>query len=161
VAASRRLLKCVRFGDIVARLGGDEFIIILEDIKDREDIETTAARIQAEIGRPYDLGGETEAFASVSIGIAIAHPTLERPEHLVRDAETAMFRAKASGRACHVVFDGAMRDRPATAPPAGNGPPARGREERVRLYYQPICRLKEVTVAGFEALIRWRHPTRA
>ncbi len=153
-------MKCVRFGDIVARLGGDEFIIILEDIKDRADIETTAARIQTEIGRPYDLGGETEAFASVSIGIAIAHPALERPEHLVRDAETAMFRAKASGRACHVVFDGAMRDKAMTALRLETDLRRAVERNEFVLYYQPICRLKEGTVAGFEALIRWRHPTR-
>ncbi len=160
VAASRRLLKCVRFGDIVARLGGDEFIIILEDIKDRADIETTATRIQTEIGRPYDLGGETEAFASVSIGIAVAHPALERPEHLVRDAETAMFRAKASGRACHVVFDGAMRDKAMTALRLETDLRRAVERNEFVLHYQPICRLKEGAVAGFEALIRWRHPTR-
>jgi diguanylate cyclase (GGDEF)-like protein/PAS domain S-box-containing protein len=160
VAASRRLLKCVRFGDTVARLGGDEFIIILEDIKDRADIESTAGRIQAEIGRPYDLGGEAEAFASVSIGIAIAHPGLERPEHLVRDAETAMFRAKASGRACHVIFDGAMRDMAVTSLRLETDLRRAVERSEFVLHYQPICRLKDGTVAGFEALIRWRHPSR-
>ncbi len=160
LGASRRLLKCVRFGDTVARLGGDEFLIILEDIKDRTDVETTAERIQTEIGRPYDLGGETEAFASVSIGIAIAYPGLERPEHLVRDAETAMFRAKASGRACHVVFDGAMRDKAVTALQLETDLRRAVERNEFVLYYQPICRLKDGTVAGFEALIRWRHPSR-
>ena len=160
VAAARRLLKCVRFGDTVARSGGDEFIIILEDIKDRADVESTAGRIQTEIGQPYDLGGETEAFASVSIGIALAHPGLEKPEHLVRDAETAMFRAKASGRACHVVFDGAMRDKAVTALQLETDLRRAVERNEFVLHYQPICRLKDGTVAGFEALIRWRHPSR-
>ncbi len=160
VAASKRLLKCVRFGDTVARLGGDEFLIILEDIKDRADIESTAGRIQEEIGKPYDLGGETEAFASVSIGIAIAQPGVERPEHLVRDAETAMFRAKTSGRACHVVFDGSMRDKAVSALQLETDLRRAVERHEFVLHYQPICRLKDGLVAGFEALIRWRHPSR-
>lgn len=160
VAASRRLLKCVRFGDTVARLGGDEFLIILEDIKDRADVESTAGRIQAEIGQPYDLGGATEAFASVSIGIAIAHPGLERPEHLVRDAETAMFRAKTSGRACHVIFDGAMRDKAVSVLQLETDLRRAVERNEFVIHYQPICRLKDGTVAAFEALIRWRHPSR-
>jgi diguanylate cyclase (GGDEF)-like protein/PAS domain S-box-containing protein len=160
LGASRRLLKCVRFGDTVARLGGDEFLIILEDIKDQADVESTAVRIQAEIGRPYDLGGETEAFASVSIGIAFAFSGLKRPEHLVRDAETAMFRAKASGRACHVIFDGAMRDKAVTALQLETDLRRAVERNEFVLYYQPICRLKDGAVSGFEALIRWRHPSR-
>jgi diguanylate cyclase (GGDEF)-like protein/PAS domain S-box-containing protein len=160
VAASKRLLKCVRFGDTVARLGGDEFLIILEDLKDRADVEATAGRIQTEIGQPYDLGGETEAFASVSIGIAIAHPGLERPEHLVRDAETAMFRAKTSGRACHVIFDGAMRDKAVSVLQLETDLRRAVERNEFVIHYQPICRLKDGTVAAFEALIRWRHPSR-
>ncbi len=160
MAASKRLLKCVRFGDTVARLGGDEFLIILEDIKDRADVESTAGRIQAEIGQPYDLGGATEAFASVSIGIAIAHPGLERPEHLVRDAETAMFRAKTSGRACHVIFDGAMRDKAVSVLQLETDLRRAVERNEFVVHYQPICRLKDGSVAAFEALIRWRHPSR-
>ena len=111
VSVAKRLLKCVRFGDTVARLGGDEFAMLLEDINGPADVEATVQRIQREIGKPFGLDGD-EVFATVSIGIAIAGPDYDKPENLLRDADTAMYRAKAEGKARHVIFDVAMRTRP-------------------------------------------------
>jgi len=159
VSVARRLMKCVRFGDTVARLGGDEFAVILEDIKGPADAEATALRIQGEIGEPYDLAG-SEVFASVSIGIAIGRPDCEKPEHLLRDADTAMFRAKAAGRARHAIFDESMRDRAVNVLQLETDLRRAIEREEFLLHYQPIVGLRAGEVVGFEALVRWQHPSR-
>ena len=90
--------------DTVARVGGDEFAILLEGGRDVGDAVRVAERIHERLTAPFNLGGH-EVFATASIGIAVRTPEYERPEDLLRDADTAMYRAKASGRACHVVFN--------------------------------------------------------
>ena len=159
VSVSRRLLKCVRFGDTVARLGGDEFAVLLEDINGPEDVETTVERIQREIGKPFCLGGD-EVFATVSIGIAIAEPGYDKPENLLRDADTAMYRAKAEGKARHVVFDAAMRDQAVNLLQLETDLRRALERNEFLINYQPIVNLKTGEIVGFEALLRWQHPSR-
>ena len=159
VSVSRRLLKCVRFGDTVARLGGDEFAVLLEDINGPGDVETTVERIQREIGKPFGLGGD-EVFATVSIGIAIAEPGYDKPEDLLRDADTAMYRAKAEGKARHVVFDVAMRDQAVNLLQLETDLRRALERNEFLINYQPIVSLKTGEIVGFEALLRWQHPSR-
>jgi len=156
---AKRLLRFVRFGDTVARLGGDEFAMILEDLENESDAEKTAQRIQHEISQPYNLGGK-EVFTTASIGIALANPRYQKPEHLLRDADTAMYRAKASGRARHAVFDESMRDQAVTLLELDSDLRRAVERSEFLLHYQPIVKLSTGEVIGFEALLRWKHPVR-
>jgi diguanylate cyclase (GGDEF)-like protein/PAS domain S-box-containing protein len=158
-SVAKRLLKCVRFGDTVARLGGDEFAVLLEDINGPADVETTVQRIQREIGKPFGLEGN-EVFATVSIGIAIAGPDYDKPENLLRDADTAMYRAKAEGKARHVIFDVAMRDQAVNLLQLETDLRRAVERNEFLIDYQPIVSLKAGEIVGFEALVRWQHPSR-
>ena len=158
-SVAKRLLKCVRFGDTVARLGGDEFAVLLEDINGPADVETTVQRIQREIGKPFSLEGN-EVFATVSIGIAIAGPDYDKPENLLRDADTAMYRAKAEGKARHVIFDVAMRDQAVNLLQLETDLRRAVERNEFLIDYQPIVSLKAGEIVGFEALVRWQHPSR-
>src|SRR5207237_863385 len=95
IEIASRLLSCIRTADTVARLGGDEFTILLEDIEDASDATRVAVRIQEALAEPFKLGGR-EVFTSVSIGIALGAAHYDLPEELLRDADIAMYRAKAS-----------------------------------------------------------------
>ncbi|HEX7961870.1 MAG TPA: diguanylate cyclase, partial [Terriglobales bacterium] len=117
VAVATRLEKCLRSSDTVARLGqgftmarlgGDEFTILLDDLKDPGDASRAADRVMKELTAPFMLGGK-EVFTSVSIGIALSSPSYDEPEDILRDADTAMYRAKALGKARYEVFDADMR----------------------------------------------------
>jgi len=159
VSVAKRLLDCIRFGDTVARLGGDEFAVLLEDINGPADVEATVQRIQREIGKPFALDGN-EVFATVSIGIAIAGPDYDKPENLLRDADTAMYRAKAEGKARHVVFDGTMRDQAVNLLQLETDLRRAVERNEFLIHYQPIVGLKAGEIVGFEALVRWQHPSR-
>jgi diguanylate cyclase (GGDEF)-like protein/PAS domain S-box-containing protein len=155
-AIARRLETCVRPGDTVSRLGGDEFTILLDDMRDPADAVQVADRILEQMGKPFPLEGQ-EVFATVSIGIAPgAH--YEKPDDLLRDADTAMYRAKDRGKNCYEVFDAAMHSR-AVARLQLETDLRNGIERKeFRVYYQPIVSLLTNGLAGFEALVRWQHP---
>lgn len=159
IAIARRLEKYLRVGDTVARLGGDEFTILLEDIRDGNVVTTIVNRLQEELTRPFNLNGH-EVFTSTSIGIALSTIGYDRPEDLLRDADIAMYRAKASGKARYEVFDTTMHTR-AVALLQLETDLRRGLErEEFQLHYQPIVSLQTDEITGFEALIRWQHPQR-
>ena len=159
VAIGERLSRCVRAADTVARFGGDEFTVLIESVGGAGDVTHAAMRIHDAIAQPFDIGGN-EIFTSASIGITIAGPEYEQPEQIIRDADTAMYRAKAQGRARSEMFDADMRAE-AVKRLQMETDLRRGIErEEFRLVYQPIVNLESSEVVGFEALVRWQHPTR-
>jgi diguanylate cyclase (GGDEF)-like protein/PAS domain S-box-containing protein len=159
VAMAQRLQKCLRPGDRVARLGGDEFTILLDEIGDVDAAERIAERIQAELAEPFDLDGH-EVFTSASIGIALSTAGYDQPEQMLRDADLAMYRAKALGRNRVEQFDHGMRaDAVARLRLETDLRHALERGE-FRLLYQPIVSQASGRTVGFEALLRWQHPTR-
>lgn len=159
VAVSQRLLKCLRAGDTLARLGGDEFAILLENIRDVSDATEISDRIQGEFRGPFMLG-EREVFSTASIGIAISSDDYERPEQVLRDADIAMYQAKAVGTPSYAIFTPTMYTR--TLERMELETDLRRAVERMDfiMHYQPIIDLDINRIAGFEALIRWRHPQR-
>ncbi len=159
IAIARRLETCVRLGDTVARLGGDEFTILLENIQDIEEAKQVADRIQKELSLPFNLSGH-EVFTAVSIGIALSKIGYDRPEDLLRDADTTMYRAKALGKGRFEVFDRTMHTE-ALALLQLETDLRRGLDRReFQLHYQPIIALASGKISGFEALVRWQHPLR-
>ena len=159
VAASKRLASCLRPGDTVARLGGDEFTILLDDIIDEKDAIRVAERIQAELMAAFKIGSN-EVFTSASIGIALSGPAYRRPEEILRDADTAMYRAKAGGKARHEVFDTDMHRHAVTLLKLETDLRRALERDEFRMVYQPIVALETGRLAGFEALLRWDHPER-
>jgi diguanylate cyclase (GGDEF)-like protein/PAS domain S-box-containing protein len=159
IAAARRLETCVRAGDTVARLGGDEFAILLEEIEDVSDATRVAASIHEALSAPCSLGG-SDVFTAASIGIALSANGHGRPEDLLRDADTAMNRAKALGRARYEVFDEAMRARAQVRLQLETDLRRAVEHAQFELHYQPITAAADGGLYGFEALVRWRHPVR-
>jgi diguanylate cyclase (GGDEF)-like protein/PAS domain S-box-containing protein len=154
-----RLHRLLRPADTLARLGGDEFVILLEDLLAPQDAEVVAKRIQEEMKAPFMLDGQP-FFVSASVGIVIGAAGYERAEDILRDADTAMYRAKAEGKARYALFDPSLRERAVTRLELeGDLRLALNRHE-FQVFYQPILSLETSQVSGFEALLRWFHPTR-
>ena len=179
-----RIAQCLRSGDRVARVGGDEFAILVDRIKDVRDATSIARRIRKQLKRPFYLSGQS-VFTSASMGIAMSNGS---DRDLLRDAHTAMYRAKGLEKTQPEVFDPSMEsqaiaqfeleldlrksmahtflyeasdeetrkwleDENSHLPHSQFG-------EEFRVYYQPLVSLKSGKIAGFEALVRWQHPTR-
>ena len=159
VEIARRLERCVRPSDTLARLGGDEFTVLLEDIGSEMDATRVADRIHRELSEPFVLHGQ-EVFSSVSLGIALSSSHYERPDEMLRDADTAMYRAKANGRSRHQVFDVDMHQRAVSLLRLETDLRRAIERKELVAYYQPIIDLEKKALRGFEALARWRHPTR-
>jgi diguanylate cyclase (GGDEF)-like protein/PAS domain S-box-containing protein len=159
VALGERLARCVRAADTVARFGGDEFTILIESIDGPADATRAAMRFHDEIAAPFMIEGQ-EIFTSGSIGVTIAGQDYEQPEQIIRDADTAMYRAKAQGRGRSEIFDAKMRAE-AVARLQLETDLRRGIERKeLRIVYQPIVNLISSEIVGFEALVRWQHPKR-
>jgi diguanylate cyclase (GGDEF)-like protein/PAS domain S-box-containing protein len=159
IGAARRLQATLRQVDTVARIGGDEFVILLEDIDDVAHATSSAERIQAQLREPFNLD-ENEVFTSASIGIAVSKPGYDRADDIMRDADIAMYRAKALGKARHVLFDEAMHGRAVELLQLETDLRKAVERNEFVLHYQPIVELEDSSVIGFEALIRWMHPER-
>src|SRR2546428_9980705 len=168
LGVANRLEKCLRSSDTVARLGetftvarlgGDEFTVLLDHIKDPSDAKRAADRMMKALASPFILGGK-EVFTSVSIGIALSNSAYEQPEDILRDADTAMYRAKSLGKARYEVFDADMRASVMARLQLETD--LRHALERGEFcnFYQPIAALASGEIAGFEALVRWEHPNR-
>jgi diguanylate cyclase (GGDEF)-like protein/PAS domain S-box-containing protein len=157
VSIARRLEACLSHEDTVARLGGDEFTILLENIRQDEDATKVAERVQQALSAPFNLSGH-EVFTSASIGITLSSTSFDRPEDLLRGADIAMYRAKAQGKACHEVFDTDMHTHVVALMQLENDLRRAVERQEFELYYQPIVSLSNGRIAGFEALVRWRHP---
>src|SRR6185369_12848150 len=159
IAMARRLEHCIREVDMVARLGGDEFAILLDGITDASVATSMAGRIQERLQVPFNLSGH-EVFTTTSVGIAMSSTGYDHPEAMLRDADTAMYRAKAQGKACYEVFDKGMHTRAVYLLQMENDLRRALDREDFRVHYQPIVSLENGQLAGFEALLRWQHPER-
>jgi diguanylate cyclase (GGDEF)-like protein/PAS domain S-box-containing protein len=168
VSVAGRLLKCLRHTDTVARiddtftvarLGGDEFAILLADLKDPADANLVAERLMEQLSQPFILD-DKEIYTSVSIGIALSNYGYQLPEEFLRDADTAMYHAKSQGKARCEVFDAEMRASITHRLQLETDLRHALERREFRNYYQPIISLETGKIAGFEALLRWQHPTR-
>ena len=154
-----RLRSCLRPGDTVARLGGDEFGILLADVKAPEGATHIAERIQELLETPFEIGPH-EVVITASIGIALGSAEYDRPEDILRDTDTAMYRAKASGRSCFQVFDQAMHSSVAALLKLEMDLRRAVERSSFVMHYQPIIALDAGRIAGFEGLVRWVDPER-
>jgi diguanylate cyclase (GGDEF)-like protein/PAS domain S-box-containing protein len=153
-AVSRRLETCVRQGDALARLGGDEFAILLNELGDANQANVIAFRIQEALAAPFSIAGR-EVFTSASIGIAFGNAKYNTPDEMMRDADTAMYQAKSSGKARHEVFDAAMHERELDRLGVENDLRHAVNTNGFEIYYQPIVLLSSGMCVGFESLARW------
>ena len=159
VAIARRLDRIRRAGDTVARLGGDEFAFLIEGAGEANEAGRVANRVHRELSQPFEVHGQ-EVFTSASIGIALSGSNDHRPEDLLRDADTAMYRAKSQGNAKHAIFDITMHDRAVAVLQLENDLRRAIDRQELRVEYQPIVQLGTSRVVGFEALARWQHQKR-
>lgn len=157
ISLSKRLLACLRLNDTIARLGGDEFTILLDDIRDLSDAIDIVKRIENDMVAPFDLLGQ-ELFTTLSIGIVFGSKDYLSPDQLLRDADIAMYEAKARGRANHVVFKAGMHINTVKRLELETDLRRGLERNEFTAYYQPIVSLKTNSVIGFEALARWIHP---
>jgi diguanylate cyclase (GGDEF)-like protein/PAS domain S-box-containing protein len=159
VEIARRLEVCLRPGDTIARVGGDEFTVLLEDLQDEPEAISIAHRIQQELSTPFILDGH-EVFNTVSIGIAPSSSLYNSPADIMRDADTAMYRAKLLGKNRHEIFDQAMHQAAVDLLQMETDLRHALDREEFFIQYQPIVNLDDFHLCGFEALVRWRHPER-
>jgi diguanylate cyclase (GGDEF)-like protein len=168
VSLARRLEHALRSTDTVsryvgehtlARLGGDEFTVLLDAVHSASDAQAVAERLLSVVARPFELQGR-EIFISVSIGIVMSAPRYIRAEDMVRDADTAMYQAKANGKARAELFDTSMLAAVEQRLQLESDLRHALERRELQVYYQPIVSLEEGRLCGFEALLRWQHPTR-
>jgi diguanylate cyclase (GGDEF)-like protein len=155
---AERLRGLVRETDTIARMGGDEFVIVQAPMTEPAEATSLAQRIIARLSEPYEVDGN-QAVIGTSIGIAVGPGDGLRPDKLLRNADLALYRAKGDGRCTFRFFEPAMDQQMQTR---------RIMEQDLRkalaagefeLYYQPVLNLANSEISGFEALIRWNHPT--
>ncbi|MDP8901584.1 MAG: PAS domain S-box protein [Actinomycetota bacterium] len=155
---AQRLGRCLRPEDALARFGGDEFVVLLEDVDDPSEAVRVAERITQELRRPCVLE-ERQLYAAASIGVSLGHAGTHSPEGLLREADTAMYRAKEDG-CSYCVFDPAMHDRAVNRLEIENDLRRGIERNEFVVHYQPIVNLETGAVWGVEALVRWEHPER-
>ena len=159
IEIGQRLVGKVRFGDTVARLGGDEFALLLDDVKDVSNALRVAERLQEELAKPFLVDGR-EILTSASVGIASSTRTYKGSDDALRDAGTAMARAKRLGPGQVAVFDIRMHTQAVTRLKLETDLRLAADRQEFLLYYQPVVSLQSGCLAGFEALLRWQHPQR-
>ena len=161
--AAKRLKDCIRESDTVARLGGDEFVVILAGIKSKPDTKRIAENIIRALSAPFILSNSTnlgtnEAVVSASIGITIAPTDGSDVEVLLKNADTAMYQAKGSGRNCYKFFTSSMNETVTARMQIEQALRKAVKEREFVLHYQPVVSLSSGKIIGAEALIRWQHP---
>jgi diguanylate cyclase (GGDEF)-like protein len=167
--AATRLQSCVRGSDTVARLGGDEFVLVLPAVEPDFDAAGVARKVRRQLTRPFEVGGRRLKI-SASIGISLAPGDGLDADTLIRKADSAMYRAKRLGKNSVQFYDASLDDSPTALVLPGRLPAGSPRglsrlwqalqREELRLHYQPQFDLRTGSVAGVEALLRWRHPQR-
>jgi len=159
VEIAHRLRRAVRPGDTVARLGGDEFTVLIPDIKGQEEAVSVAQRIHTALSKPFQVG-DHEVFTSASTGIAISSAQYDNPDEILRDADIAMYQAKANGRARHFMYDESMHPLLLSQLHLENDLRRALEREEFVLHYQPIVDALSGRIVACEALVRWQHPER-
>jgi diguanylate cyclase (GGDEF)-like protein/PAS domain S-box-containing protein len=159
INTAERLKASVRPGDMIARLGGDEFTVLMSGLTERAEVIKVVERIQQEVARPFVLNG-FETLTTASIGIALSDLGYDKPEELLRDADTAMYQAKSLGKAQHVIFDKRMHLRALNLLQLESDLRRAIDRGEFTVQYQPIISLSSGALSGFEALVRWQHPER-
>lgn len=154
-----RLSACLRAGDVIARLGGDEFAILLEHLQSEQVALDLATRLIATISTPVQLG-QTEVTPSASIGITFGAMGYTDPEDVLRDADIAMYEAKARGKAQYAVFDAALHERVSSQLQLESDLRRAMLSDQLIVHYQPLFSLGTSRLLGFEALVRWNHTER-
>ena len=154
-----RLVQCIGTEDTVSRIGGDEFVVLLEDVSDLASAVRTAHVIQERLSAPMQVGG-SKVTITTGMGLVLNKPTYESAEEILGDAQTAMYRSKGIASGECVFFDETMyRDTLKRQQAQSELQGALDRDE-LTVYYQPVLSLKDLRLRGFEALVRWNHPTR-
>ena len=159
VAISRRLESYLPPGSVLTRLGGDEFTIFLEHVTDVNDAIAMVENLQAELTVAFHLE-QYEVFINASFGIVLSNNHYEKPEHLLRDADTAMYRAKELGKGRYSLFDDKMHYQALEVLQMENDLQRALERQEFAIHYQPIVNLNTEKIVGFEALLRWHHPER-
>jgi diguanylate cyclase (GGDEF)-like protein/PAS domain S-box-containing protein len=157
IAIARRLTSCVRATDTVARLGGDEFAVLLEDLADVGVARSVAERILEQMRTPVEIEHKP-VFVTASIGIVMGSHIYDRPEDVLRDSDTAMYRAKSEGKNRYEVFQKEMHDGALMRLELENDLRRAVERYEFRVAYQPIIDLQTGQISGFEALVRWYRP---
>jgi diguanylate cyclase (GGDEF)-like protein len=142
-----------------ARLGGDEFIVVLDQLRDHHDAVRVAERLIEALAKPYHLKGHT-VHSTASIGITTNSINYQTPDDMLRDADIAMYRAKAAGKACCMLFDVEMHEQAVRRLTLENDLRDAIAQQQFALHYQPIVSLATGRTIGFEARVRWTHPQR-
>ena len=158
-AVARRLEGALRAEDTVARLGGDEFAIIIDSIRDAGDGTRVAERIIQELALPFNIEGH-DIHTGTSVGVALSYAGSETAEGLLRDADAAMYRAKTQGRGRYEVFDPRLHTEAVTQLQIESDLRRALQAREFFLVYQPVMDIQEGGLAGFEAFLRWQHPSR-
>lgn len=159
VGVANRLRNCLRQNDTLARLGGDEFTILLNPLETQDDALAIARQIHNQLTQPFNIDN-AEVFIDVSIGIVFMDETYRKPEHLLRDADTAMYKAKRAGKARYQVFDPTMHAEAIVRLQLETDLRRAISRQEFWVSYQPIVSLTNGKISGFEALIRWQQPQR-
>ncbi|HEX2700670.1 MAG TPA: EAL domain-containing protein [Acidimicrobiales bacterium] len=159
VAVAHRIESGLRAGDTATRFGGDEFVVVCEDVRDEVQAAAVAERLAASLAEPFLLRGE-DIYVTASVGVAMSFDPDEDPRALVRDADAAMYEAKAQGRARCVVFDNPMRERAVARLEVENDLRRAIERGELRVHYQPNIKIDGLQMVGAEALVRWERPGR-
>lgn len=155
---AHRLRAIAGSSSVPARLGGDEFVLLCPDA-DQADAVRMAEQIMQSLRNPFSLSGH-ELFVSASVGIALSSPHYALPEEVLRDADSAMYEAKRAGRSTYRIFDQTMHSRALEALSMETDLRWALTRDEIHAVYQPIVALADGRIVGFEALARWKHPTR-
>jgi diguanylate cyclase (GGDEF)-like protein len=159
VEVTKRLRECVRSSDAVGRLGGDEFVILLASVHDQEDVSALAQRVIADLSKPFDILGHS-VIVGASVGVAMAPRDGDTPDRLIKSADMALFEAKREGSDSCYFFDPGLETRLLGRQALEVDLRIALAANQFELHYQPVFAAKNRHLIGFEALLRWNHPTR-
>jgi diguanylate cyclase (GGDEF)-like protein/PAS domain S-box-containing protein len=159
VEVSKRLSECLRVGDTVGRLGGHEFVILIANVIDKEDVALLASRVESSLAKPFDILGHS-VLVGTRIGIALAPKDGDDPDLLIKRADMALFEARRNGASRICFFEADLEVKARERQALELDLRIAVTKQQFELHYQPVFTAKQGNLVGFEALIRWNHPTR-